>query len=85
MVMDIFYSNVIIRIVHKKEGHLLHELLRDTATIRELHRPAEPAIKYESNLLGDQLKIWWNVTFLITKCFVVQASVTNCQIGVNTD
>ena len=55
--MDIFYSNVIIRIVHKKEGHLLHELLRDAATIRELHRPAEPAIKYESNLLGDQLKI----------------------------
>ena len=48
IVMNIFYSYVMIKIVYKKDTYLLHELLRDVTTISDLGRLAEPKIKHKS-------------------------------------
>ena len=41
MVIDIFFSHYIIRILHKKEEKILHELLRGVLSISEIHVLAE--------------------------------------------
>ena len=49
-VLEIFFSNVKIKILYKKEGYFLHELLNDVFIISETHGLDETAIKYTVDL-----------------------------------
>ena len=57
IVMDIFFSHYIIRILHKKEGYVLHELLRGVLSISEIHVLAE--LKININQKEINYKVWW--------------------------
>ena len=52
MVMNIFYSHDKMKIIHKKEVHILHELrnvkIRNVPLIIEIHVLAEPAVNNKS-------------------------------------
>ena len=52
MVMNIFYSHDKMKIIHKKEVHILHELrnvkIRKVPLIIEIHVLAEPAVNNKS-------------------------------------
>ena len=47
MVMNIFYSIVMIKIGLQKEMYVLHELRKNVATINGLHELTEPTIKHK--------------------------------------
>ena len=49
MVMERVCSHDKIKIVHKKEASILHELLGDVLSINEMHVLTEPTIKHKSN------------------------------------